>query len=489
MKTPAVLQKLLLATACLCLSGLFVLTTPAQVSHLSPLVELSQPNPVGGCVDGFLPSAGWGPTESAEPAITVNPAHPDYVVADWTLGRGGDIIAGVSFDGGRSWQRVPIPLTLCSGGPYDGAGDPWLAFGPTGDLYAINGVSDTFLTSISIGVNKSTDGGLHWFNVTIIPGSAGGGARPTISADASDPRFAYALWQGSAKNKNIGLAMFSRTTDGGLTWEPAYPLINPPPQTGVDFTQVFTLPNGTLVGLFLSLHFGINQSPDSPKSVGIIRSADHGQTWSAPSLAIPMWPVLQQKIAASANIDPETGTYVHDPCDPSFAMDPNNGNLYAAWEDGRFSNGQINQIAFSMSSDGGFSWSTPVRVNQTPTNIPLLNQQAFLPSVAVMADGTIGVSHYDFRYNDPSPGLPTDYWLAQCHPSATVSPTNSASWGNEVRLTDTSFNLESVFQFPNEYFLGDYVNALVGSGNGFAAAFTAVDQSGLTSIFGRRVGP
>jgi hypothetical protein len=180
---------------------------------------------------------------------------------------------------------------------------------------------------------------------------------------------------------------------------------------------------------------------------------------------------------------------VHDAGDPAFALDPSNGNLYAVWDDGRFSNSQINETAFSMSSDGGSTWSTPIRVNQTPTNIPLLNRQAFLPSVAVLADGTIGVSYYDFRFNDSNPDVPTDYWLVQCHPSATAPASNPASWGNEVRLTDSSFNLESDFLFPNEFFLGDYVNGLVGSGNGFVTAFTAVDQNGITSIFARRVGP
>jgi len=135
---------------------------------------------------------------------------------------------------------------------------------------------------------------------------------------------------------------------------------------------------------------------------------------------------------------------VHDPGDPAFAMDSRNENLYAVWEDARFSNFQYNDIAFSMSADGGFTWSTPIRVNQTPLNIPPVNRQTFLPSVAVMGDGTIGVSYYDFRFNDPNPGLPTDYWMAQCHPSSSVPATDPANWGNEVRLTDSSFNLEGL---------------------------------------------
>jgi hypothetical protein len=159
------------------------------------------------------------------------------------------------------------------------------------------------------------------------------------------------------------------------------------------------------------------------------------------------------------------------------------------WEDARFSNFQYNDIVFSMSSDGGLSWSPPIRVNQTPLNIPPLNRQAFLPSVAVLGDGTIGVSYYDFRFNDPNPGLPTDYWMATCHPYATTPATDPASWGNEMRITVNSFDLETVVINGFEPFLGDYIAGLAPSGNGFVATFTAVDQNNFTSIFARRVGP
>ena len=44
---------------------------------------------------------------------------------------------------------------------------------------------------------------------------------------------------------------------------------------------------------------------------------------------------------------------------------------------------------------------TAIKVNKTPTNIPIGNQQAFTPSVDVAADGTVAVTYYDFRNNTP----------------------------------------------------------------------------------------
>jgi hypothetical protein len=188
-------------------------------------------------------------------------------------------------------------------------------------------------------------------------------------------------------------------------------------------------------------------------------------------------------------IDPETGQAVDDPTNPSFATDNRNGNLYAVWEDGRFSNFQYNDIAFSMSADGGFTWSAPIRINQTPLSVPPLNRQAFLPTLAVAANGTIGVTYYDFRFNDPNPGVPTDYWLVQCSPSSTTAPADPANWGAELRLTPHSFNLEACPIRVSGYFLGDYFG-LAAAGNGLVSTFTQPDpNNGISSIFARRIGP
>lgn len=189
-------------------------------------------------------------------------------------------------------------------------------------------------------------------------------------------------------------------------------------------------------------------------------------------------------------VDPKTGQFVSDPINPSFAVDRRNGNLYAVWEDGRFSNFQNNDTAFAMSADGGLTWSVPIRVNRTPLDIPPANRQAFFPSIAVAADGTIGVSYYDFRLNDANPGLPTDRWLVLCHPSSAKPATNAANWGSEVRLTESSFNMEAVVAkvFKDRFFIGDYFG-LATAGNDFVSVYIQPDHDNVTSAFFRRVKP
>src|SRR5262249_8699451 len=156
---------------------------------------------------------------------------------------------------------------------------------------------------------------------------------------------------------------------------------------------------------------------------------------------------------------------------------PKNGNLYAVWQDARFSNFQYSSIAFAMSTDGGFTWSAPIKVNQTPDNIPAGNRQVFLPSVAVNQDGVVAGTDYDIRNNTPAPGLPTDLWMVHAHGGFT----NPDSWSSENRMTPASFNIEDAPAPPDGYFVGDY-EGLVAMGKNFGAFFsmpTATDSGSI----------
>jgi hypothetical protein len=470
-------------------SALLTLPCLAQQLPVGPLIELSRPNAVGSCNTGFNLGGSWPTDDTEEPFVAVNPVHPNNIVAAWIQGPLQDIIAAASSDGGHNWQRVPIPLTVCSGGSDLGAADPWLSFAPNGDLYAIaDGNSSNSVTTDEIFVTKSSDGGLHWSAPTLVSGNLDlPGDHPSITADPTDPtaRLVYAIWLGTSSKKSQA-AVFARTTDGGLTWEAPRAIVQTHPQSSMQFNQIFVLPNGTLVDIF---EF-VEQQPNKPitfTNLQVTRSIDHGQTWSAPINAVTMTPLYRPN-GDTLVVDPETGRFVLDPTNPSFAVDGRNGNLYAVWEDGGFSNFQYNDAAFSMSADGGLTWSVPIRVNQTPLNIPPANRQSFFPSIAVAADGTIGVSYYDFRFNNPNPGLPTDRWLVQCHPTSTNAATDPACWGNEVRLTDSSFNMEAVpIDAFGDFFFGDYFG-LATVGDDFVATFAQPDNQNVTSIFVRRVG-
>src|SRR4029453_5475859 len=105
--------------------------------------------------------------------------------------------------------------------------------------------------------------------------------------------------------------------------------------------------------------------------------------------------------------DPNTGDTIRTgDIIPEPAIDPATGRLYVVWQDARFTG--VDEVALSTSGDGGATWTAPVQVNtHTPANRP-----GFTPMVDVRANGTVGVTFYDFRnLTTQTTTLPTDYWF------------------------------------------------------------------------------
>ena len=134
--------------------------------------------------------------------------------------------------------------TVCTGGKYDRASDPWVTFSPDGTLHAMSLVTDhdppAGFGDNGMAYNRSTDGGAD----------LGGGPilliedtdprflndKNSMTADPNDSDFVYAVWDrlqdadaatklGPAENRPglgfKGPIWFTRTTDGGDSWEPA----------------------------------------------------------------------------------------------------------------------------------------------------------------------------------------------------------------------------------------------------------------------------
>jgi hypothetical protein len=467
-----------------------------------------------------------------EPWVDVNPVNPKNIAGSvqqdrWSNGGARGLVASVSTNGGKTWQTVVIPkLTLCSDGEFQRATDPWLSFSPNGHLYQMSLVLDITTPEGREGgfgknamfVNKSTDGGLTWSDpIELIRDDDPRilNDKNAITADPTDSNFVYAVWdrlevpQGTVINpeKVIGLgfkspAYLARTTNGGASWEPAREIYNPGGNNQTIGNQVVVQPNGTVFDFFNEI---LNFRNDDGGfqfdfNLSFVRSTDKGATWTnGPAIrAADMLPrmLFTPPPEFLGVYDPETDPLTGDPVRtqdviPDVAVDPNNGNLYAVWQDSRFSNGGnfsnptllIDEIAFAQSTDGGNTWSTPVKINKTPTSIGLGNRQAFTPSVDVSADGTLAVTYYDFRNNDGGSDLKTDYFVIHCHSNCT----DPGNWGNEIRLTKNSFDMRQA-PFARGFFVGDY-EGLASDGNDFVTFFSQSHGSDPASVFFRRVGP
>jgi len=482
---------------------------------LTPLVRVSNDTP-------SLPAPPTSPivfpNSEVEPQLAVNPVDTTQAVAVWQQDRyrsvGGaralffSVTANGNDTGGASWSTpaaIPGFDATAAGSLFARYTDPWVSIGPDGKVYAtalaltpvgpIPGHTACLVITGSITVSGGV-ASISWDPngpTTLIRDDAPPGTDPAdlandkemVVADPNRAGYAYVIWDrlnqpSDQQNFNAahGLAfredaMFARTTDGGATWNggdyppavPGYPasdLTNFKANVSAFGNQIVVEPNGDLVNVFTHLNGSGNQAAQADQTVlGVMRSTDHGATWSD-IITGPAEEVIDVS-------DPDTGAPVRagEPI-LDVAVDPSNGNLYAVWADARFSGLAHDDIAFSMSTDGGRTWSAPIKVNQTPINIPAGDQQAFTPDVAVNSDGTVAVTYYDFRNNTADPGLATDYWLVH----ASSNFTNPASWtADEKRLTPTtSFNMENAAPTSRGYFLGDY-QGLAAAGRNFYSLF------------------
>jgi hypothetical protein len=467
----------------------------AAVFTVGPRTILSVASPFADCDISGQTGTNFVDSE-VEPWIDVNPTDSNNIIAVWQQDRwsnGGarGLLTSVTHDGGVTWSTTFAHFSTCSGGTaenggnYERASDPWVTFAPNGDAYQISLSVNLFNDPASaILVSKSEDGGDTWSEpVTVVRDSSGVAPflfhdKESITADPTDSDFVYAVWDRSRfpsdhPNFNAqhafsfrGDTMFARTTDGGVTWEPARAILMPRKNQSSIGHQIVVRPNGNLFDFFTLFQGSGNNAPGS--KLAFIRSTDQGETWTQP--------IVIDKIQFLGAFDPDTGVPIRaEGFTPEVAVDPNSGNLYATWQDTRFSG--VDEIAFTMSTDGGLSWADPIKVNQTPRSADEANEQAWVPAVHVAADGTIAVGYYDFRNNTSDPGAPTDYWIVHCHPSETATCSDEGDWGGEARVTEASFDIEQApfARGPLGFFLGEY-EGLTSAGNTFWVLFAKVND-------------
>jgi len=481
-----------------------------------PLVQVSGASPIdAACIgDANAPATSvnnFG-TE-VEPHVVVDPSNPNVLVGAWQQDRWNDggsrgLVSGTSIDGGATWainrstkSSICTGGTAANGGNYERASDPWVTISPNGTAYLMSLSIDTnaggFGTSPSaMLVMRSTNSGITWSDpVTLIRDESPNvlNDKNSMTADPNDSNFVYAVWDRLASptsgttNQNAfensidfsGDVWLARTTNGGSSWEEARKIYKGGQVAQTIGNQIVVLPNGSLVDVFTQIRFAKNNKNSRGTFIAAIRSTDHGATWTQKEVLISAFP-------RGIVVDPDDGrAHRTGDINPEAAVDPNTGAIYVVWQDNTF--GPRSSIALTRSTDGGQTWSAPVKVNVTPTTIPLVNQQAFTPMVAVKDDGTVAVSYYDFRNNtsDGAATTPTDAFVVHCH-AAAEDCSASGNWNEETRVTDTSFDSRQA-PVARGFFLGDY-EGLGTDGTSFFPFFVQSSSADKASVFVRKVG-
>ncbi|HLK67117.1 MAG TPA: sialidase family protein [Bryobacteraceae bacterium] len=422
-------------------------STAVPISGMSPFPE--------GCAG---PQSGGGSVffnSTTEPYVTADPVHPEHLVGAWqqdrwTNGGSNGVVSAVSKDHGRTWTTSSAHFSRCTGGVWERASDPWVAISPDGTAYqaalGVNGAG--VLTPVL--VSRSADGGFTWDEPTLLSNNPGDD-KESITADPTDSHYVYVVWDNT--NTNDIPIWFSRTTDGGATWEPSRQIYNPGANSYATASQIVVLPDGTLLDVFVLTAPNGGRSPGVWN--GVLRSVDHGATWKGPTLFATNQTVGTLDVKNKVGL--RTGAGI-----PSVSADPVSGAVYVVWSDSRFSGGLRDGIAFSKSLDGGTTWSPVVQVNQVP------QVQAFTPAVAAGADGNVAVTYFDFRQDtSDSNTLLAAYWRV-------VSEDGGDSW-RETRVAAPFDILSAPLHAGSVPFLGDY-QGIVMAGDVFLSFYTLANS-------------
>jgi hypothetical protein len=457
-------------------------------------VQASGPSPFAPGCNGAQAGVVYPGTE-VEPYIDVDPTSPldgedligvyqqDRHSSGGARGQG----TSISTDGGATWRQLTaaeLPrFSQCQGNPsYERATDPWVSYGPDGDAYQITlAFNDRRNLDNAVLVSETHDDGATWSapqtlirdtNPTVF------NDKESITADPFSASHVYAVWDRlvfpneRSRGQSFehaaafrGPTYFTRTTNGGASWEPARPIFDPGQNDQTIGNQIVVLGTGDLVNGFA--YFRNDNKTGSRSTVAVQRSAfpSRGASWSGP--------IAVDRLGTVEVRDPETGDPVRTgDIIPEIAADERQGNddVYMVWQDARFNGFQRDQVAFSRSTDGGRTWSRAVRISTRN------DTQAFTPQIKVDEGGNIAVTYYDFRNNNPAtPALETDGWF-------TRSTDGGQTW-REERVTPTSFDMRTA-PVARGYFVGDY-EGLTARGTRF---FSLQSESrGSTDTFASRI--
>jgi hypothetical protein len=435
---------------------------------LPPPHLISSPLPAAaGCAAGAQSSH-----RPAEPSLAADPQDPRQLVVSWLESGSPDdvgIIVAVSHDGGARWTRSALPgLLTCAGGRYVHMSDPWVSIGQDGITYvsALGTRSATPAgTAHDIVVTVSRDHGISWEPTVVLETATAPPTQPdkeTILADPRRPASAYAVWADyrvtAGVEPSVTQVMFARTADGGRSWSTPTPIYSGNDEAQEN--QLLMTAGGVLLDVFVEAPSlpGTAHPPPLPVKIRVIRSTNQGRTWSTP--------VDAASFTYTNAVDPGTGGQLRV-FGQSITVASAGNAVYVAWFEDHT---DFSTILVARSEDAGLHWRAPQVVVREMA-------EAFLPTVAVAGDATVGLLWYDFRhFKRGSRTLDTDVWFS-------TSRDRGVHWTE--RHAAGSFDLRSAPAVRYGPFIGDYMG-LIGLPDGFAAAFVQArpqSRNGPTDVF------
>ncbi len=313
---------------------------------------------------------------------------------------------GISTDGGSTFRQQNLPFAG------QNLGDPVVAFGPNGEIYySTVALGGSGLSVVAL--CASTDNAATWSC-----GEASGGVanvydtqdKSWMAVDTSTSKYrgtVYVVWRDLSSFYGGSFILFTYTKDGGQTYSVPKPLSAIDGSAVVQDVTVSVGPSGEVWVAYFDRHFG-------GPGITVAKSVDGGTSFSTPVSAALVSPL-------SGTLTGGNGVAVAT--FPATAVDKNDTFhlVYAAVPPGQALD--RSDIFYVRSTDGGLTFSTPVRLNDDATHT-----SQWLPAITAAADGTVAVKWWD-RRNDPVNDSLTDVYM-------TTSTDGGKTWGTNIRVTD-----------------------------------------------------
>jgi hypothetical protein len=359
-----------------------------------------------------------------EPTIAIDPLNPNNMVIGW---RQFDNVnsnfrqAGYAFtsDGGQTWT---FPGVI---NPGIFRSDPVLSYDTAGNFYYNSLTTDG--TNYFCKVFKSMDGGVQWDSGT----NAQGGDKQWMTIDRTTGVGSgniYASWTSYYSSCLPGF--FTRLTKIDTGFEDCT-IIDGYPYWG-------TMAVGNNGELYIAGTFDPTNGIEVCKSLNA-KVPGSVVAWDS-AVVVDLDGIIEQDpevnpvgILGQVNIDIDRST------------GPGRGNVYVLASVVRNSNGDPGDVMFAKSTDGGSTWSSPVRINDDNS---ITNTQWF-GVMSVAPNGRIDAAWLDTR----DAPIGTDY--SDLYYSYSID--QGSTWSVNEKLSDI-FNPH--VGYPQQDKIGDYIDMI-----------------------------
>lgn len=343
-----------------------------------------------------------------------------------------------SSNGGVSWQDAELPFPA-------GEEDPPRCFAPDaayssdGTLYvSFVTLKGTGNTPNALWLVSSTDNARTFSTpARVLPPAPPHVFQSRLTADPKVPNRLYLSYLSAEETSSLAFPepgnpiQILRSDDGGATWTGPN-RVSPPSRGRVIAPNTAVGPEGEVYVLYLDLeddrldYDGGHEGQGGPAYQGtwslvLARSGDRGDTW--------------RQTVVDEGVVPIERFIVFFPPSPSLAVDPGSGRIFAAFHDGR--QGDPDVLVWS-SADGGQTFGSPVRVNDTPVKD---GTAQYLPKVAVAPNGRVDVLYYDRR---------RDRSNVKNEVSLQSSTDGGQTFGPRIRVSDQDNPFSSKIGFGSE---------------------------------------